>query len=229
MSLLFFCFLGGMVMALSIGQPNLLMRSCNMENGRPNSAAHTAMGALFPLNVRMWWFRLLSACSACVAHRQFHAAYGPFTSLRSIVWVGDGMGPMSAKNWENDPHSTTIPRRPYSANAGTFGLLHRDNMLFQVLYSLVKALPWRVALIALERRRAHWQTTDDAPSFLARLGSAQETVPPQEHRQSHRLVALSPSRLKTVKDPNTRPEREVSVILSDNRKTWLAQPEWSYL
>ena len=203
--------------AHSIDFPFLWVMLNGLDFGTPKSSHHSMRQCVWLPIVIKWFERVLRCCSLRVAQRQFHGAYGPSLSLRSIEYADDGRGPMSRKNLEKSfCHSwqTVIPRPAYISYPASFGSEQRRLMCTQIRYSAVLLLPC-LKLIFWESERLFRSIVASLmrqPQDVSRFGRAVVcSVLPHSQRHFHMVAphGSNPMDEITVNRPNVCPLRSM--------------------
>ncbi len=202
----------------------LLTWYINLYRGIPARSAKALKHKRSPLAVvTKMVARLLSCCSACVAHLQFPFEYPRSGFLRSSV-VPFGRSPMSAKKFSNFSHrlQTLIPRPPYKLYLAAFGSLHRAHIERQEAYSLLNrtlsaARSCGTKFLSNFSRILNGSYTKhpqlrDCPCVNVYAITSRSVPQSHLHRHLTALLGLFAARSMTRKRPNLWPERSLSGI-----------------
>lgn len=213
---------------------NLPLRT--MSNGLPfgtcTNSHHSIKHMVFPSIVIWWLDRMFLCCCILVAHRQFHGAYGPLLSLRSIECAGDGRLPMSRRNTaKSASHSgqTEIPLPPYLLYAGSSGFEHLKRICSQVRYSELLVKPCLKLMFSwpLSWLRSIVFSLVRQPQEVSRFGRAVMWLDvPQLHLHSHSVAPHGsvPTGPMTVNLPNVLPLKSIRGAISN---WWHNLAKWS--
>lgn len=203
----------GYVIASSISQPlRSLARTCGKFSLHSVSVMISRAVLKMPRYIHCLLSRRLFPWSSRVAQQQLSLLYPLLFSIRSMVFSGLGLGPISRKNVSNEDHSshTVIPRPPYLAYTSGFRSLVQRSIMSR--HIRISALPF-MPCVVFSSRRKH---PHDFAEPVVRLVAGMAFLVPQSHRQDQyvpRRLSGVVARSATTNRPNRLPLRSCMVAL----------------